>query len=358
MNKNDLNNIFGKSELPTNASSGDLLRSWEELQVDVPELGDIDLSAADFQNAEKLDGVKGGSSNGFFNAMFTILIGGIALTLAWAFWPNKAQKQVTENINQQVKLVEHGHQLQSVSNKFLPPANQFESNGSQVAINKSIQPAQLNQQVKLALTRQESTLVKMEALGLNNLRLHAEKVPNIKKQLYRKDYNYKFMADYKVYDYSYRSISFRDNPNAFSLDPRYSNWTTYRFRPNDEGVAFREYEDLLFKAFKYMEKERYREVDLILFAIIKVYPKDQNAWFYSGISSYRQGKFNEAQSCFQFIIDDELAHVFSQEAHWYKTLCLLKQGENLAAKKELKSIVDANGFYKAHAKDVLENEKL
>ena len=85
--------------------------------------------------------------------------------------------------------------------------------------------------------------------------------------------------------------------------------------------------------------------------LLNVFPDDLNALFYSGVSYYKLGKYDNALNNLQKV----LAHrnnVFTEEAEWYLALSLINNENRNEAMIVLQRIVNQKGFYseKASAK--------
>jgi tetratricopeptide (TPR) repeat protein len=350
-----LEKLYNPSEPQSGMSNEELVRTFEEIQAEIPELSDIELELADLPSVKEKARVQG---NGLgWNSGLAILIsvafvalfgGGIAL------FSSVDLNQLADN-DSTSKIELHKHSLIAI-NKADQNENFIKSDNNSVA-NHAEKRAKAkldkNQEVELpALRLEQAPLETLEIKPLN----FAVVAPSLKFSRYLKDYNYKYMRSYKVYDYKNRNTSYRAVEEKLSLDPRYPNWNAYRFYEKEMGMTYREYDELLYKALTYLDKERYREVDLIFFAIMKSFPHDQNAWFYSGISSFRQADYKDALSCFDTILND-YPNVFKQEAHWYYTMCLLELDRVKDAQVHIQEIADSKGFYANQAKGLLKRIK-
>ncbi|MGB0390251.1 MAG: tetratricopeptide repeat protein [Salibacteraceae bacterium] len=348
METNDLNKIFDQVLNKGSLNSDPSIEGWEQIQAEIPELSDIDLEAKDFPSqieiSEMLNSEPIKSDLGI-----SLKLGGAFLSLlivvgftTWFTISQFLNSKETESLKE-IALVDH--KLNEIEEpqqgEFVDVKLDEVKEDPKYYFNNVMNPQELS--------RDDLRVPQIEARGVQPIFYHIDK-DGQRVTRYSKDYNHKFIKNYKIYDYSNRLTTYNYDEDE-TLDPRFSNWSEFNFYEKS-GLNYQDYEELLSKAFKYMNKERFREVDLILFTVIKSYPEDENAWFYSGISSYRQKKYAEALDCFERVIEIQ-SLVFRPECEWYKSLCLLNIGEDEKAIEELNVIANSGGFYEDHARELL-----
>lgn len=78
--------------------------------------------------------------------------------------------------------------------------------------------------------------------------------------------------------------------------------------------------------------------------------------FYAGVSSQKINKIEDAITYYSLVINNG-DNLFIEEAEWYRSLCYMKLGNKLQAKKELLAVINRNGYFKQDAKAVLRRLK-
>ena len=86
--------------------------------------------------------------------------------------------------------------------------------------------------------------------------------------------------------------------------------------------------------------------------ILKQYPTDANAQFYSGLCLHNIDRWRDAIKSFDLAISNQ-ANTFNQEAYWYKALVYLEKGRFKKAKPILEKISEEKGFYAERANEAL-----
>jgi len=74
--------------------------------------------------------------------------------------------------------------------------------------------------------------------------------------------------------------------------------------------------------------------------------------YYLGISYIETKQFTEAKAAFHYILEQE-NNLFTEQAQWYKGLCLLKLDELNEAKQLFTSIMNSNSIYNNNATEIL-----
>src|SRR5262249_36511523 len=101
---------------------------------------------------------------------------------------------------------------------------------------------------------------------------------------------------------------------------------------------------VLHDALRDFARGDYKSCDEKMGALLFQNPNDVNALFYSGMCNFYGGKCREADAFFQRVLASQ-NNVFRQEAQWFSTLCMGRQGQKEAERKSLQQIGDMQGFY-------------
>ena len=86
--------------------------------------------------------------------------------------------------------------------------------------------------------------------------------------------------------------------------------------------------------------------------LLTQFPGDVNALFYSGLCCYNLGRTAKAGGWFMRVLGHKVDS-FSEEADWYRALCIENLHGAKAAAKEFKRIAKQGGFYAEKAKEKL-----
>jgi TolA-binding protein len=126
-----------------------------------------------------------------------------------------------------------------------------------------------------------------------------------------------------------------------------SEKSTYR----DESTQVA-YHDFLTETAFLMKSGDYKKALSNFSTILKAYPNDDNALFYSGYCLFNLGKFADAIPFFKQS-EQSVRVNFNEEAEWYLFLSYVELKEKEAARLVGKNIVMRNGFYKSQAAKIL-----
>ncbi len=107
----------------------------------------------------------------------------------------------------------------------------------------------------------------------------------------------------------------------------------------------------LTKTMSFFESSNYKAGLSRFLVILDHYPDDLNALFYSGLSYYNLGKFDNAITYFKKIEALDL-EVFNQEARWYEAKCYVQLNRKKEAALILEEIIMKGGFYVTDAIDL------
>lgn len=108
------------------------------------------------------------------------------------------------------------------------------------------------------------------------------------------------------------------------------------------------YYTYLNKTMSFFNASNYKAALSRFLVILEQYPEDLNALFYSGLSYYNLGKFENSMNYFQQVktLDFE---VFNQEAEWYEAKSYIQLNRKKEAKLLLDTIIMKGGFYASDA---------
>jgi hypothetical protein len=173
-------------------------------------------------------------------------------------------------------------------------------------------------------------------------------------------YKISSIGNYKVVDYSYEyslqeEQEFDKKQKVLeNTPPQYPNKQAKAESEKDSEKEIIEitYRQTLENAIQLYDKQKFSDALLQFKLILSKHPSDVNAIFYGALCHYHLKKYTDAHSA----LDKTIAHPFDffyQEAKWYKAQVYVQQNETKKAKTLLKEIIDANGFYKNQATELL-----
>lgn len=117
----------------------------------------------------------------------------------------------------------------------------------------------------------------------------------------------------------------------------------------EQEVKYISYFDLLEESLAYFNDEEYDKAINNFSIILKEYPKELNAIFYSGLAYFEIGEYDNAIEKLNFVIYHHEGF-FNPDASWYKALALIKLERIDDAKLLLQKIKDSKGAYSRKAK--------
>ncbi|MEP7265555.1 MAG: tetratricopeptide repeat protein, partial [Bacteroidota bacterium] len=152
----------------------------------------------------------------------------------------------------------------------------------------------------------------------------------------------KYIYDMKVIDYSdvYEAVDIRRAAIRNTPANRENNKSSARINDADTARS----EEVLKKALLNFSFNENKKTIELLNQLLKVFPDDQNAQFYSGVSCYRM---NDNAKAIQFF-EKVLAHrstAFTEESEWYLALSLLRNNQGKEGRSLLEKIAASGGFY-------------
>lgn len=159
-----------------------------------------------------------------------------------------------------------------------------------------------------------------------------------------------FIQDLKVTEFEklYRySIEVRE-PMLKGVPAQFENEDKFKKEGEQETVRTIPAEQFLNDGLRAFHDGKYGRCIEKMEVLKKNNEKDLNATFYMGVSYVKLEMFEKAIKMFDEILNAS-NNVFHEEAKWYKTLALIGNGDDAAAKVLLNEIASGNGFYKEKA---------
>lgn len=173
-------------------------------------------------------------------------------------------------------------------------------------------------------------------------------------------YKINSIGNYKVVDYTNEyslqeeQLFDKKQKASESIPPQYPNKQAQaesEKEAKDEIIEVT-YQQILENAIRLFDKQKFSEALVQFKTILYKHPGDVNALFYGALCHYHLKKYSEAHA----YLDKTIVHpidFFYQEAKWYKAQAYVNQKETKKAKALLKEIINANGFYKNQASELL-----
>lgn len=116
------------------------------------------------------------------------------------------------------------------------------------------------------------------------------------------------------------------------------------------------YMDYLEKTMSYVDKGRWKQALTRFEEILKTYPDDVNAIFYSGMCYYNLQQYQQACTQFSSCLQLNFSN-FNEEATWYLAKSRMANNEKALAKELFTAIRDNKGYYAKQAEKVLKDWK-
>jgi hypothetical protein len=169
-------------------------------------------------------------------------------------------------------------------------------------------------------------------------------------------------TDYKVAEYELADVTIQQEERQHkvaevqskSISPKYANAEEEKAKKQEEAALIMNmtYDEMLKSGIELYHKSKYTESLEQFSLLLKAYPKDLNASFYSGLCYFFLESYKDAIKKFEIAINASQS-TFKEEAEWYKALSLKKSGDGAQARKLLQKISSDNGFYSGWAKEEL-----
>lgn len=162
-----------------------------------------------------------------------------------------------------------------------------------------------------------------------------------------------YLYDYKVANYKgYRSNQLMLHTETNSLSAQYESKGQQTLDISDKTVRYTDYLDETMKNLASGKKDMALDG---LKIILKHYPDDANALFYSGLALFRDHEYQKAIPFFTNS-DRHILQVFDEESEWHLAQCYYQVGEIKKAKKLLNKIIEEQDFYQEKARKFLANK--
>lgn len=163
------------------------------------------------------------------------------------------------------------------------------------------------------------------------------------------DYQYKFLLNFKVFDYSDRENVERD----YWISEGAADGSLHARKVYQKNASTK-YESRLKRALFYINKREYQKA-LKQFRFLRLdFKRDQNVMFYSGLCYFEEGEYTYALEQWNFLLAQP-QHVFREEALWLRALTLEQLNRKEQAKAALTEIASSAGFYEKRAQEKLKN---
>lgn len=189
--------------------------------------------------------------------------------------------------------------------------------------------------------------IEINKLPINEIKPEKEKVLISSRKLAKEIY----LNDLKLIDYnSYRTDPIVKTKQVFltgtpaNLESEESEEIEAAWRTVD--IPYNDYID---KTLRILNSGNYKKALSRFETILKSYPEDINAFFYSGFCLFNLGEYNSAIVSFQKCMNGKFNN-FDEEAEWMTAQAYLLSGNKTQANTVFKSIVSKNGFYAKQAK--------
>ncbi len=161
----------------------------------------------------------------------------------------------------------------------------------------------------------------------------------------------KYIYDLKVIDYSdvYAKYDLLRHSATGSLSPGLESRTVRRNEPEYDTLTS---DIVLQRALSNFNKQQYRSVIILMNLLLKRFPDDMNAQFYSALSYYYLNESAQSES----LLIKVLSHrntAFDEEANWYMANVKLSLNKREAAVELLTKIEKERGFYSEMAANKL-----
>ncbi|GAB4282368.1 MAG: hypothetical protein Kow0068_07000 [Marinilabiliales bacterium] len=178
-----------------------------------------------------------------------------------------------------------------------------------------------------------------------------------------KSYNYSdiifptiYLLNYKVVDYDKLRTSKSNEHNILNhLEAEYENAEDKNNMINEAQNRYIPYKLFLKGAIKKIINKNYSKALSDFSRILKQFPDDVNAQFYSGLCFYYLHNYNNAIAMFQKSASNTI-NTFNQESLWYMALSYESNNQKDKALEIYKKIYNYGGFYAGKAKEKLNSK--
>lgn len=175
----------------------------------------------------------------------------------------------------------------------------------------------------------------------------------LEKELVKKRVNIKYFYNLKVMSYDdirRKNIVMVDDDDLSGIPASQESKTSYTSGPLDEKVAV-SYNSYLEKVMEHFKRNRFRNCAKQCDEILRQYPNDVNAQFYSAMSLMNIKAYEEAIPYFQNVINSPF-DVFYEESLFYYGVTL-QYIDKEKSREILNAVINGGGFYKKRAEAIL-----
>ncbi|HEX5002967.1 MAG TPA: tetratricopeptide repeat protein [Bacteroidia bacterium] len=161
--------------------------------------------------------------------------------------------------------------------------------------------------------------------------------------------NITYIQNLKVIDYVYSNNTLlKDVPASQNyVDPSYENKQKKELEAKSSDALTRKvsYLDLLSTPINNYKNKNYKSAVSGFNELLRMFPEDQNAYFYKGMSYYYLGDYTNAIASLSQPANDT-GCTFNEEARFYMAKSYLATGKTSIATDLFDSLAAGNGFYK------------
>lgn len=171
---------------------------------------------------------------------------------------------------------------------------------------------------------------------------------------YKNKYPAVFLGDFKATDYSKIRTYQKDEAldlGGIPASVENQDHTSSFEKLKVDSVFYMAFLRDLLRGFG---NKKYSLIITKLDEILQVYPEDDNALFYRGVSLYYLADHQKSVVTLQAVLSDPMSN-FTQEAYWHLALNYVEQKEIAKAKELLQEIAQDNAFYAERAKALLKS---
>jgi tetratricopeptide (TPR) repeat protein len=233
------------------------------------------------------------------------------------------------------------------------------STEKEIEISKKYLPevVEANEYISQETTTAHVYNITHERFSISNIPLSDPEIPfSIDSNLQNIQLKIIFLEEFKVIDYRYpkNAIPFQTISNNHGLDPMHENYENKNENGFTDLLSWEiiPYKEYLSMPLLSIHSKEYDKALQYFNIILKQYPSDLNAWFYSSYVHFQKGNYSKALEGFSYVSNKD-NECFDQEAIWYMALCFEKLNQQGKADKIFTEIVSEEGFYSEAANNKL-----
>ena len=161
-----------------------------------------------------------------------------------------------------------------------------------------------------------------------------------------------FILQYKILDYRHYRKSKPKNVDPIELTNGTPANSEEKQLLNQENEQI-EYNYFIYlkETMKLFDQKSYAVALENFHAILKFYPEDINALFYSGLCYFEQKQFTKSIAFFDQTSKNSFLN-FKEESEWFLLQCYVETKNSVKAKSLQNDIINGNGFYAKRAKEL------